>query len=116
MATKKEITEFETALKNLHSARPDLGQRLGSSPSRAQLLETLAEFFPEVAQGMTAASRFSLVKALAALVPAPQAEPLQSFTTRLPASLVSEVKTTAASRPGGVQALVKEALETFLKS
>lgn len=115
MATIKEIAAFEAALQKLQDARPDLTKRLGEAPSRARLLEALEEVAPAIAPGMRSASRTQLLEAIFALAPAPQAEPLQSFTTRLPQSLVAEIKTAAANHPGGVQALVKAALQEYLK-
>lgn len=117
MATIKEIAAFEAALQKLQDARPDLTKRLGEAPSRARLLEALEEIVPAIAPGMRSASRAQLLEALLALAPAPapQAEPLQSFTTRLPQSLVAEVKSAAANQSGGVQALVKAALQEYLK-
>ena len=114
MATIKEIAAFEAALQKLQDARPDMAKRLGEAPGRARLLEALEEVAPAIAPGMRAASRAQLLEALLALAPAPQAEPLQSFTTRLPQSLVAEIKTAAANQSGGVQALVKAALEAHL--
>lgn len=115
MATIKEIAAFEAALQKLQDSRPELAKQLGEAPSRARLLEALEEIAPAIAPGMRSASRAQLLEAILALAPAPQAEPLVSFTTRLPQSLVAEIKTAAANRPGGVQALVKAALQEYLK-
>lgn len=113
MATKKESADFAAALESLAESRPVLADRLGEAPARAELLDALGELAPRLAPSMASANRVALVEALA-LTPEPAPEPMKSFTTRLPASLVEEIKQTAAATPGGVQALAREAFTAYL--
>ena len=116
MATKEEIAAFENALAELANSRPDIAEQLGDAPSRSQLLEVLEEFSSVIATGMASASRFALVEAISKLAPEQPAPKLISFTTRLPEPLVREVKSRAANLPGGVQALVRDALQAHLEN
>lgn len=113
MPTKKESADFAAALKSLAEARPVLADLLGEAPTRSELLNALGELAPRLASSMTAANRVALVEALA-LTPEPASEPMKSFTTRLPASLVEEIKQAAAATPGGVQALARQAFTAYL--
>lgn len=113
MATKKESADFAAALESLAESRPVLADRLGEAPTRSELLNALGELAPRLAASMTAANRVALVEALA-LTPEPVREPMKAFTTRLPASLVTEIKQAAVTTPGGVQALAREAFTAYL--
>lgn len=115
MATRKEHTEFAAALAELTTARPDLGERLGSDPTRAQLLDALEDLAPAVAPGAKSMPKAGLVQLIAALAPAPQPPQLVSFTTRIPETLAQEVKAEAIARGVPVQALVADLLRIGLE-
>lgn len=112
MATKHDKTAFVDALAELAEAHPDIAERLGSDPSRAELVDMVADLAPGVAAGSM--SRASLVALITAIAPEPEPERLVSFTTRLPEGLAQEVKTLAVSRGVSVQSLVAGLLRAGL--
>ena len=114
MATKHDKTALVDALAGLAETHPDLAERLGSEPSRADLLAVVEGIAPEVARGAGSMSRAALVAVLTAIAPEPEPERLVSVTTRLPESLAQEVKTLAVSRGVSVQSLVAGLLRAGL--
>lgn len=110
MATKKDTAAFASALADLRASRPDLADRLGDDPARADLIDLVADLAPDVAAGARQMSRVSLIALVSAIAPAPEPVELVAFTTRLPADLVQEVKAEAVARGVSVQALVADAL------
>lgn len=110
MATKEEHSAFASALADLRASRPDLADRLGDDPARADLVDLVADLAPDVAAGARQMSRVSLIALVSAIAPAPEPVELVAFTTRLPADLVQEVKARAVSRGVSVQVLVADAL------
>lgn len=115
MATRKEHSEFAAALNELTAARPDLSERLGDDPSRADLVDVLKELDPDVAASAKGVSKIGLLKFIRALMPAPQPPELVSFTTRIPEPLAQEVKATAVARGIPIQELVTEILRAGLE-
>lgn len=115
MATRKEHTEFAAALAELTADRPDLAERLGSDPTRAQLLDALEDLAPAVAPSAKSMPKIGLVQLIAAVAPAPQPPQLVSFTTRIPETLAQEVKAEAVARGVPVQALVADLLRAGLE-
>lgn len=115
MATHKEHSDFAAALAELTAGRPDLGERLGTDPTRAQLLDTLEDLAPAVAPSAKSMPKIGLVQLIAAVAPAPQPPQLVSFTTRIPEPLAQEVKAEAVARGIPVQALVAELLRAGLE-
>lgn len=114
MATKEEHAAFMSALASLRERRPDLAKRLGTDPTRPELLGLVEEVAPAVARGAKQMPKAALVELLSALAPVPAPVELVSFTTRLPADLVQDVKAEAVSRGVSVQALVADALAGYL--
>ena len=110
MATKKDGAAFASALADLRASRPDLADRLGDDPARADLIDLVADLAPDVAAGARQMSRVSLIALVSAIAPAPEPVELVAFTTRLPADLVQEVKARAVARGVSVQALVADVL------
>ena len=51
MATKHDKTAFVDALAGLAETHPDLAERLGSDPSRAELVDMVADLAPGVGIG-----------------------------------------------------------------
>lgn len=115
MATRKEHTEFAAALAELTADRPDLAERLGDDPTRADLLDTLKALAPRVASSAKSMPKIGLVELIAAVAPAPQPPQLVSFTTRIPETLAQEVKAEAVARGIPVQALVADLLRAGLE-
>lgn len=115
MATRKEHAEFAAALAELTSGRPDLAETLGDDPTRAQLLDTVEALAPAVAPSAKSMPKVGLVQLIAAVAPAPQPQPLVSFTTRVPESLAQEVKATAIARGIPIQELVADLLRAGLE-
>lgn len=115
MATRKEHSEFAAALNELTTARPDLGESLGTDPTRAQLLDTVEALAPAVAPSAKSMPKVGLVQLIAAVAPAPQPPQLVSFTTRIPEALAQEVKAEAVARGISVQALVADLLRAGLE-
>ena len=112
MATKHDKTAFVDALAGLAETHPDLAERLGSDPSRAELVDMVADLAPGVAAGSM--SRASLVALLMAIAPEPEPEERVSFTTRLPEGLVKEVNARATARGVYVQDCVADLLRAGL--
>lgn len=110
MATHKEHSDFAAALAELTADRPALTERLGTDPTRAQLLDTLEDLAPKVAASAKSMPKVGLVQLIAAVAPEPAPQPLVSFTTRIPETLAQEVKAEAVARGCSVQALVAEFL------
>lgn len=115
MATKQETAAFESALASLRQAHPELGERLGTDPTRQTLLDLVAELAPAVAPGAKSMPKASLVQLIAAIAPEPEPQPLVSFTTRIPETLAQEVKAEAVSRGCSVQSLVADFLHAGLE-
>lgn len=114
MATKHDKTALVAALAGLAESHPDLAERLGDDPARADILAVVEDIAPAVAAGARSMSRASLVALLTAIAPAPEPEPLVSFTTRLPKSLVEEVQARSQARGGSVQDCVADLLRAGL--
>ena len=121
MATKHDKTALTDALAGLAESHPELAQRLGSNPSRGDLLEVIAGIAPDVADGVRQVPRAGLVATLAAIASKKKKEeeeekrePLTEFTTRLPKSLAQEVKAHAVTRGCSIQSLVAEYLRAGL--
>ena len=115
MATRKEHSEFAAALDALTTDRPDLAATLGDDPSRADLLEALKALDPDLASSAKAMPKIGLVRFIAALMPAPDPDPLVSFTTRIPEPLAQEVKAEAVARGISIQELVAGILRAGLE-
>lgn len=115
MATHKEHTDFAAALAELTADRPALAERLGTDPTRAQLLDALEDLAPAVAPSAKSMPKVGLVQLIAAVAPAPQPPQLVSFTTRIPEALAQEVKAEAVARGIPVQALVADLLRAGLE-
>lgn len=110
MATKHDKTALTDALASLAESHPELAERLGADPSRADLLAVVEDIAPAVAGGARSMSRASLV-ALLAITPKeeePEPEPLTEFTTRLPQSLADAVRARSFTRGCSIQALMAE--------
>ena len=110
MATKHDKTALTDALAGLAESHPELAERLGADPSRADLLAVVEDIAPAVAAGARSMSRASLV-ALLAITPKeeePEPEPLTEFTTRLPQSLADAVRARSFTRGCSIQALMAE--------
>lgn len=116
MATKQENAEFESALASLRQAHPELGERLGTDPTRQELLALVADLEPAVAPGAKSMSKAAMVQLIAVIAPKPEPQPLVSFTTRIPETLAQEVKAKAIARGISVQDLVADALTHYLTS
>lgn len=120
MATKHDKTALTDALAGLAETHPALAERLGSNPSRGDLLEVIAGIAPDVADGVRQVPRAGLVATLAAIASkkkeeeGEKREPLTEFTTRLPESLAQEVKAHAVTRGCSIQSLVAEYLRAGL--
>lgn len=117
MATKHDKTALTDALAGLAETHPALAERLGSNPSRGDLLEVIAGIAPDVADGVRQVPRAGLVATLAAIASKKKEEkrePLTEFTTRLPESLAQEVKAHAVTRGCSIQSLVAEYLRAGL--
>lgn len=119
MATKHDKTALTAALAGLAETHPALAERLGSNPSRGDLLEVIAGIAPDVADGVRQVPRAGLVATLAAIASKKKKEeekrePLTEFTTRLPKSLAQEVKAHAVTRGCSIQSLVAEYLRAGL--
>lgn len=110
MATKHDKTALVDALAGLAESHPDLAERLGTDPARADILAAVEDIAPAVAGGARSMSRASLVALLTAIAPEPEPEKLVSFTTRLPEGLRGEVNARATARGVSVQELVAELL------
>lgn len=115
MATKQEHDAFISALASLHKAHPELGERLGTDPTRQELLALVADLEPAVAPGAKSMSKSAMVQLIAVIAPKPEPPQLVSFTTRIPESLAQEVKAAAVSRGVSVQALVADFLRAGLE-
>lgn len=115
MATKQETKAFESALASLRQAHPELGERLGTDPTRQTLLALVEELAPAVAPGAKSMPKAGLVQLIAAIAPEPEPVELVSFTTRIPADLAQEVKARAVARGCSVQALVADLLRAGLE-
>ena len=119
MATKHDKTALTDALAGLAESHPELAQRLGSNPSRGDLLEVIAGIAPDVADGVRQVPRAGLVATLAAIASKKKKEeekrePLTEVTTRRPKSLAQEVKAHAVTRGCSIQSLVAEYLRAGL--
>lgn len=112
IATKHDKTALVDALAGLAETHPDLAERLGSDPSRAELVDMVADLAPGVAAGSM--SRASLVALLMAIAPEPEPDEMVGFTTRLPEGLRDEVTARATARGVYVQTLVAEYLRAGL--
>lgn len=110
MVTKDDRAAFESALASLRASRPDLADWLGDAPTRADLIDLVANFAPDVAAGARRMPRVSLIALVEAVAPAPEPVALVSFTTRLPAALVQKIKVLATWNRVSVQDLVADAL------
>lgn len=115
MATKQETKAFESALASLRQAHPELGEQLGTDPTRQELLALVAELAPAVAPGAKAMNKSALVQLIAAIAPEPEPQPLVSFTTRIPETLAQEVKAAAVARGVSVQSLTADFLRAGLE-
>lgn len=115
MTTKHDKTALVDALAGLAETRPDLAERLGPDPRRAQLLEVLGDLAPDVAAGARQMPRPALVSTIAAIASKEKdPDPLVTFTTRVPEGLAQEVKTRAIARGCSIQALVADYLRAGL--
>lgn len=115
MATKQETKAFESALASLRQVHPELGERLGTDPTRQTLLALVEELAPAVAPGAKSMPKAALVQLIAAIAPEPEPQPLVSFTTRIPETLAQEVKAEAVARGCSVQSLVADFLRAGLE-
>lgn len=115
MATRKEHSEFAAALNALTADRPDLAAALGDDPTRAQLLDTVKALAPKLAVSAKSMPKIGLVELIAAVAPAPDPDPLVSFTTRIPKPLAEEVKAEAVARGIPIQELVAGILRAGLE-
>ncbi len=115
MATRKEHSDFAAALAELTTARPDLAERLGDDPTRADLVDVLKDLDPDVAASAKGVSKVGLLKFIKALMPAPQPPQLVSFTTRIPEPLAQEVKAEAVAHGVPIQELVADLLRAGLE-
>lgn len=116
MATKKETAEFMAALERGAAVHPGL-KGLGAVPTRAQLLGLLEAQAPVIAAGMQETPRALLVEAIVATAGAAQEQPeeTKAFGTRLPVSLIADVKRSATLRGMSVQELVANALRAYIE-
>lgn len=119
MATKHDKTALVDALADLAETHPALAERLGSNPSRGDLLAAIEAIAPGVAAGLRQVPRAGLVATLAAIASKKKEEeekpePLTEFTTRLPKSLAQSVKAHAVTRGCSIQSLVAEYLRAGL--
>lgn len=118
MATKHDKTALVDALADLAETHPALAERLGSNPSRGDLLAAIEAIAPGVAAGLRQVPRAGLVATLAAIASKKKEEekpePLTEFTTRLPKSLAQAVKAHAVTRGCSIQSLVAEYLRAGL--
>ena len=112
MSTKQGKQALADALAGLAQTHPDLANQLGSDPSRAELVDMVADLAPGVAAGSM--SRASLVALLTAIAPEPEREKPVSFTTRLPKALIAEVNARATARGVYVQDCVADLLRAGL--
>ncbi len=115
MATHKEHSDFAAALAELTADRPALTERLGTDPTRAQLLDVLEDLAPAVAPSAKSMPKVGLVQLIVAVAPAPQPPQLVSFTTRIPETLAQEVKAAAVARGVSVQSLTADLLRAGLE-
>lgn len=116
MATKHDKTALVDALADLAETHPALAERLGSNPSRGDLLAAIEAIAPGVAAGLRQVPRAGLVATLAAIASKKEEEKpeLTEFTTRLPKSLAKAVKAHAVTRGCSIQSLVAEYLRAGL--
>lgn len=116
MATKKETAEFLAALERGAEVHAGL-KALGTTPTRAQLLGLLEAQAPVIAAGMQETPRALLVEAIVATAGAAQEPPevTKPFGTRLPVTLIADVKHAATTRGMSVQELVANALRAYIE-